>query len=161
MPNVLSTRDVSDLLSVDNWKIRRLFEDGSLPEPARLAGRRAIPPEMLPSIVDALRNRDWLPVVDPSQREAVDYEYEEGQRLTYETVQAAKSEWPRPIPVTERLPDDGEEYLAYGLEIKRKVSEWYIGIFMSDEGWVDASSEHSLDNVTHWLPLPLAPPGSP
>lgn len=117
--------------------------------------------KLLQKLLRIADQRERLPVVDPSQREAVHYEYEEGHRLTYETVQAAKSEWPRPIPVTERLPDDGEEYLAYGLEIKRKVSEWYIGIFMSDEGWVDASSEHSLDNVTHWLPLPLAPPGSP
>jgi hypothetical protein len=61
MPTVLSTRDISDLLHVDNWKVRRLFEDGSLPEPARLAGRRAIPREMLPAIIDALRERDWLP----------------------------------------------------------------------------------------------------
>ena len=65
MPNVLSTRDISNLLKVDNWKVRRLFEDGSLPEPGRLAGRRAIPGEMVPAIVDALRNRDWLP--DPAE----------------------------------------------------------------------------------------------
>ena len=57
---VLSTRDVSDLLNVENWKVRRLFEDGSLPEPTRLAGRRAIPREMLPEIIDAMRNRGWL-----------------------------------------------------------------------------------------------------
>jgi hypothetical protein len=61
MPTVLSTRDVSDLLNVENWKVRRLFEDGSLPEVQRLAGRRAIPREMLPSIVDAMRDRGWLP----------------------------------------------------------------------------------------------------
>ena len=69
MPTVLSTRDVADLLSVDNWKVRRLFEDGSLPEPARLAGRRAIPREMLPAIVDAMRGRGWLPAATSEQRE--------------------------------------------------------------------------------------------
>jgi len=51
MPAILSTRDVSELLNVDNWKVRRLFEDGTLPEPHRLAGRRAIPREMIPAMV--------------------------------------------------------------------------------------------------------------
>lgn len=70
MPTVLSTRDVSDLLGVDNWKVRRLFEAGVLPEPSRLAGRRAIPREMLPQIIDAMRVRGWMPG-DANEKNAV------------------------------------------------------------------------------------------
>ena len=62
MQTLLSTRDVADLLGSDVWRVRRLFEDGTLPEPARLAGRRAIPRESLPKIIDAFRARGWLPL---------------------------------------------------------------------------------------------------
>lgn len=61
MPIFLSTRDAADLLGVNRWRIARLFEDGSLPEPSRLAGRRVIPREMLPEIIDSLRARGWMP----------------------------------------------------------------------------------------------------
>jgi hypothetical protein len=58
---VYSTREVADLLGTQTWRVRRLFEDGSLPEPSRLAGKRAITAELVPLIVDALRGRGWLP----------------------------------------------------------------------------------------------------
>jgi hypothetical protein len=61
MPSVFSTRDIADLLGVETWRVRRLFEDGTLPEPGRFAGKRAIPGETIPAIVDALRVRGWLP----------------------------------------------------------------------------------------------------
>jgi hypothetical protein len=61
MSNFYSTRDVADLLGVKQWRVRRLFEDGTIAEPGRLAGRRAIPPELIPTIVDKLRARGWLP----------------------------------------------------------------------------------------------------
>ena len=57
----LGTKDLADLLEVSPWRVRRLFEDGTIPEPRKLAGRRAIPKRDLPAIVDALRDRDWLP----------------------------------------------------------------------------------------------------
>lgn len=60
MPTLLSTRDVADLLGTETWRVRRLFEDGTLPEPSRFAGKRAIPRESIPTIVDALRGRGWL-----------------------------------------------------------------------------------------------------
>ena len=63
-----TTRQIADLFGTDEWRVRRLFEDGTLPEPDRFAGKRAIPREMLPAIVDALRDRGWLPeaeVVEP------------------------------------------------------------------------------------------------
>ena len=58
---ILSTRDIADLLGSQTWRVRRLFEDGTLPEPGRLGGKRAIPSSMIPRIVDALRARGWLP----------------------------------------------------------------------------------------------------
>jgi predicted site-specific integrase-resolvase len=65
MPTVLSTRDVADLLGVETWRVRRLFEDGTLPEPGRFVGKRAIPRELLPRIIDALRARGWFPAQEP------------------------------------------------------------------------------------------------
>lgn len=57
----LSTRQVADMLGVETWRIQRLFEDCDLPDVQRFAGKRVVPSTMLPTIVDALRNRDWLP----------------------------------------------------------------------------------------------------
>lgn len=62
MPHLLTTREVADLLGTDTWRVQRLFEEGSLPEPRRFAGRRVITPDLIPTIVDALRARGWLPV---------------------------------------------------------------------------------------------------
>jgi len=58
---IYSTRQVADILGVETWRVQRLFETGTLPEPGRFAGKRAIPPALIPQIVDALRQRDWLP----------------------------------------------------------------------------------------------------
>jgi hypothetical protein len=60
MPNFFSTREVADLLGTETWKVRRLFESGELPEPDRFAGKRAIPSNQLPKIVDALRRHGWI-----------------------------------------------------------------------------------------------------
>lgn len=58
---VLSTGDVADLLSVQSWRVARIFELGVLPEPGRISGRRMIPKEMVPAVVEALRLRGWFP----------------------------------------------------------------------------------------------------
>ncbi len=60
MPDFFSTREVADLFGTFTWRVRRLFEDGTLSEPPRFAGNRAIPKERLTAIVDALRARGWL-----------------------------------------------------------------------------------------------------
>lgn len=60
MASHLSTGDLAELLGTETWRIRRLFESGALPEPGRFAGKRAIPREQIPAIVDALRDRGWL-----------------------------------------------------------------------------------------------------
>ena len=57
----LSLGELADLLSVQSWRIARLFELGLLPEPDRVSGRRLIPKTMVPQVVDALRVRGWLP----------------------------------------------------------------------------------------------------
>lgn len=57
----LSLGELADLLSVQGWRIARLFELGLLPEPDRVSGRRLIPKTMVPQVVDALRGRGWLP----------------------------------------------------------------------------------------------------
>ena len=66
MAQLYSTRDVADMLGTNTWRVRRLFEDGTIQEPARFAGKRAIPGELLPTIVDRLRDRGWLPDSEPA-----------------------------------------------------------------------------------------------
>jgi hypothetical protein len=60
MPDRYSTREVAEIFSTETWRVRRLFEDGTLPEPQRFAGKRAIPRAMLPAVLDALRARGWV-----------------------------------------------------------------------------------------------------
>ena len=59
-----TTREIADLLGTSTWRVRRLFEDGTLAEVDRLAGNRAIPRELIPVIIDALRARRWLPAAE-------------------------------------------------------------------------------------------------
>jgi hypothetical protein len=61
MENIYSTAQVAAILGCETWRVRRLFEDGTLPEPNRFAGKRAIQSSSVPMIVDALRARGWLP----------------------------------------------------------------------------------------------------
>ena len=64
---------------------------------------------------------------------------------------APEPEW---IPVTERLPEYGENVLAY-LENKTTVLRRYNGFFEKTLG-VRHGKLVSLD-VTHWMPLPEPP----
>jgi hypothetical protein len=57
----LSLGELADLLSVQSWRIARLFELHVVPEPERVAGRRMIPKAMVPEVAEALRARGWLP----------------------------------------------------------------------------------------------------
>lgn len=61
MPAIFTTREIAELLGAKTWRVRRLFESGRLPEPPKFGGKRAISREMIPAIVDALRERNWLP----------------------------------------------------------------------------------------------------
>lgn len=66
MQVVLSTREVADITGVKEWQVRRLYEDGILPDPGRFAGKRAIPRTDIPKIVLLLEKRGWLPKQEPS-----------------------------------------------------------------------------------------------
>jgi hypothetical protein len=55
-------------------------------------------------------------------------------------------EWPRPIPVSERLPDPDTECLLFN----DKYCDW----LMNSWGDVPESTRH---HITHWLPLPPKP----
>ena len=69
MPDFYSTHDIADFLGALTWRVRRLYEDGTLPEPPRFAGKRAIPRQSIPAIVDALKDRGWLRGDSDSVRE--------------------------------------------------------------------------------------------
>ena len=60
MPQVFSTADVARLMNVPRWKVARLFEDGTVPEPGRVGNQRAIPRELVPTISAALLQRGWI-----------------------------------------------------------------------------------------------------
>jgi hypothetical protein len=57
---VFTTRQVAEVLAVPERKVRRLYEDGNIPEPDRFEGLRVIQSEDIPQIVDALRRRSWI-----------------------------------------------------------------------------------------------------
>jgi hypothetical protein len=63
--------------------------------------------------------------------------------------------WPRPIPVSERLPNEGAGALWWSR------GGWEIGILQRYDGelcYFDGHGSTLLCNgVTHWLPLPPAP----
>lgn len=61
MPDIFTTTQVAELLGTPTWRVQRLFEDGTLPDPPRLGRQRMIPRSQLPDILDALRARGWLP----------------------------------------------------------------------------------------------------
>ena len=64
MATIFTTREVAELLGTETWRVRRLFEDGTLNEPPRFGRARAIPRALLPAILDELRKRGWLPEVE-------------------------------------------------------------------------------------------------
>ncbi len=87
----------------------------------------------------------------------------------------ATETWPRPIPVTERLPDSAALCLAYCRETDNynevwstayfdsEDKEWHL-YFCRDEDWNEFSSDGlgvnfsaDSDFITHWLPMPPAP----
>ena len=66
---------------------------------------------------------------------------------------AALKEKQRWIPVTERLPEDGKECLIWAT---RNYAElvWYDpghDVFCAEY------CDYSLDEITHWMPLPVTP----
>jgi excisionase family DNA binding protein len=60
MGDLLTTGEAAELLGTQEWRIRRLFESGDLPEPQKFGGKRVIPRSMIPKIIDAMRLRGWI-----------------------------------------------------------------------------------------------------
>ena len=58
--NILSTSDVAEIFSQPVWRIRRLYECGTLPEPERIGTARMISANTLPEIAAALREKGWI-----------------------------------------------------------------------------------------------------
>lgn len=58
---LLTTRQAGEILGVETWRVRRLFEDGTLPEPQKFGGKRVIPEALMPAIREAMVHRGWLP----------------------------------------------------------------------------------------------------
>lgn len=66
-----------------------------------------------------------------------------------------KKEW---IPVTERLPEKGQEVLAYRGDFFGDMMNTYT--YLGSGNWEDdygyrGSAEH--EGITHWMPLPEPP----
>lgn len=58
------------------------------------------------------------------------------------------------IPVTERLPEDGTDVLAYqnrGEETRLVPANYGCGV------WFDCFFDCEADHITHWMPLPQPP----
>lgn len=53
--------DLAKRLGIAAWKIRRIFEEGVLPEPPRAGRYRIFFPEDLPALVAALVRRGHVP----------------------------------------------------------------------------------------------------
>lgn len=64
MQSTFTTGEVARFIGTDEWRVRRLFADGTLEEPARFGGKRAVPAVLVPAIIDALRARGWLNTVE-------------------------------------------------------------------------------------------------
>lgn len=70
MQTQFTTGELAAFLGAREWRVRRLFEDGTLEEPPRFGGKRAIPRSMIPDVCDALRDRGWLPPPQKNGRAA-------------------------------------------------------------------------------------------
>jgi hypothetical protein len=70
-------------------------------------------------------------------------------------MDATEPSWPRPIPVSERLPDLGVRVLFWSFD------EWYSGNLTGGENtpyfFVADGEGFGAAGVTHWLPLPPKP----
>jgi hypothetical protein len=83
------------------------------------------------------------------------YEYDEGLKITLTDAQwALLRNPPRWIPVSERLPERYEPVLIYTERHNGHVAS------LDEEGewFCDCGGEWLFPSVTHWMPLPPAPP---
>lgn len=64
---VMTLGDIARLFGRPIWMVRRCFERGLLPEPARLGVYRVVPAADLPLVEDAMRRAGYLPAEGPVQ----------------------------------------------------------------------------------------------
>lgn len=55
-----SLGDLSRRWKIPQWKIRRVFECGDLPEPFRIGRQRCIYLQDLPALIEALKKRGYV-----------------------------------------------------------------------------------------------------
>jgi hypothetical protein len=53
--------DIARRLGIPAWQVRRVFERGLLPEPARLGRWRVVYPDQIPALEAALTEAGYLP----------------------------------------------------------------------------------------------------
>ena len=63
-----TTEQVARQLGVPQWKVRRLYEDGTLEEPQKFGNKRVILESMVVGIRLAMEKRGWLPSKGKYQR---------------------------------------------------------------------------------------------
>ena len=77
-----------------------------------------------------------------AQEMAFKHGYEKG-------YEAGKPKW---IPVSERLPENGDTVIVCD------TREDYVNSFWYDHGWwYNEGHRVSLEEITHWMPLPEPP----
>lgn len=69
-------------------------------------------------------------------------------------VQMLESQVPRWIPVTERLPEDGENVIVF---VRSCADWWTMDIDWCVNGHWVINADDEWHNITHWMPLPSAP----
>ncbi len=67
MKRTFTTGSLARLKGWDEWRVRRLFEDGDLPEPPRLGQYRLLSEDDIPLIEEAMRRRGFLPAEQAAQ----------------------------------------------------------------------------------------------
>lgn len=83
--------------------------------------------------------------------------YQEIAKGAYNAGYRKQSEW---ISVEDRLPDKGQEVLAYRGDYNGDMMNTYT--YLGRKNWEDdygyrGSTEH--EGITHWMPLPVPPKG--
>lgn len=78
-------------------------------------------------------------------------ELEEKAQALAETLYAYEHPW---IPVTERLPQDGQDVLAY---LANKYETRIIPANYDHGVWFDCIFARQADQITHWMPTPEPP----
>jgi hypothetical protein len=68
--------------------------------------------------------------------------------------------WPRPIPVSERLPDWVSPFLLYCAADDDSVGEWVAACRSRDGELYEYGGNELHGTPTHWLPLPPKPPAA-